>query len=167
MIKFTLDLSNPEALDLIVRKTVNRRETRIIRLISQIGLALASLYVLYKWLCPYIPSPVFPVLLLLLLGLALSIQKQQSAVIRKKAMSTVAANQQIPEYTVDEDGVHAHRGDLDKLVPWSEFADWGTSGNVLYLEAKDYKLIVCHQSQLSAEDFKALQALAAAHIQAK
>ena len=76
MIKFTLDLSNPETMDMVVRKTVDRRETRTTRLILQIALALWSLYVLYKWLSPYSPSVVYPLLLLLLLGIALSIKKQ-------------------------------------------------------------------------------------------
>ena len=167
MIKFTLDFSHPEALDLIVQKTVDGREMRTKRLILQTVLALVGLYVLYNWLCPYIPSPVYPLLILLVLGVALSIKKQQSAVIRKKALSMTAPNQQAVEYTVDEDGVHLHRGDLDKHVLWSDFADWGTTGNVLYLEARDHRLIVCHQSQLSAEDFEALQALAAACIKTR
>ena len=69
------------------------------------------------------------------------------------------------EYTVDEEGIHCLSATQDAHYRWSFFQKCEITGDFYLLRGLQQQSILCPISQLSAEDFKALQAMAEAHIQ--
>ena len=164
MIKFTRDLSDPQVLDLVVSKTAGRKYARLLRQFVETEMVLLTLFTAYLWLFSRRFSLIYPLGILFLLGLASGYQKFQARKIREKILYMDAQEIRKPEYRVDQNGVHVHTAHSDTEMYWSHFISWGIRDRVLYLQTNDHRWILCHQRQLSQEDFQQFKALAAAQI---
>ena len=71
------------------------------------------------------------------------------------------------DYTVDEEGIHCLSATQEAHYRWAYFQKSEIKGDFYCLQGQSQQNILCRISQLSEEDFKTLQDMAAAHIKAK
>ena len=71
------------------------------------------------------------------------------------------------EYTVDEEGIHCLSATQNAHYRWPFFQKSEIKGDFYCLRGRDQQNILCRISGLSAQDFEALQAMAAAGIKTR
>ena len=164
MIKFTQDFSDPEIVDLLMKKSLERKDNKRSLLLRQVQICLTILPVAYLFLRSGSFSVWYLIYFVLMLGMVIGCKEQQVKGLRYTFEAMNAEDDPKPEYTVGQNGILLHTKKEDSLMHWSYFAGWGTQGRILYLETNVHTFIVCHARQLSLEDFAAFKALAAQQI---
>ena len=164
MIKFCQDFSDPEVLNLLMKKNLERKDNKRSLVLQQVQIGLTILPVAYLWLRSATFSVWYLIYFVLMLGMVIGCREQQVKGLRCTFESMNTGNDPKPEYTVNQNGILVHTNKEDTMMHWSHFVGWGTQGRILYLETNVHTFIVCHARQLSLEDFSAFKALAAQQI---
>ena len=163
MIKFTTDYTEDKVRKFLINEQL--RNTPNLRLFPKLIIGVLAVFLIagypHTWKADFLlPLSLVGVIMVL-------IQRPVYQKIYNIQYQDTYGAESVREHTVDEEGIHCLNATQEAHYRWAFFQKSEIKGDFYCLRGRDQQTILCRISQLSAEDFEALQAMAAACIKTR